>query len=219
MIKLVILDLDGTAVDTLESLAYTSNRVMRSLGLQEMPSDHFKYYAGDGAENMLRRCMKDAGDPEALKLAEALTIYKEEFKTGCTHQVKPYEGLPEVFTRFREQEVSLAICTNKAQPYAEAVIHKVYGKELFQIIMGEGSGYPRKPNPEGVLHIAQQLGVKPEECLYVGDTNTDMKTGLAAGMYTVGVTWGFRPRSELESFAPHRIIDRPEELLDIELSI
>lgn len=218
MVKLVILDLDGTAVNTLESLAYTSNRVMRSLGLKEMPTDHFQYYAGDGAENMLRRCMKDAGDPEALKLKEALAIYKEEFKKGCTYQVKPYEGLPEVFTRLREQGVFLAICTNKAQPYAEKVIHEVYGSELFQIIMGEGSGYPRKPSPEGVLHIAQQLGVVPEDCLYVGDTNTDMKTGLAAGMYTVGVTWGFRPRSELESFSPHQIIDRPDELLDIEIS-
>lgn len=217
MVRLVILDLDGTAVDTLESLAYTSNRVMRSLGLNEMPADHFRYYAGDGAEHMLRRCMKDAGDPEALRLKEALTLYKEEFKTGCTHQVKPYEGLPEVFAKLREQGVSLAICTNKAQPYAEAVIHKVYGEKLFQMILGEGSGYPRKPSPEGVLHIAEQLGVAPGECLYVGDTNTDMKTGMAAGMYTVGVTWGFRPREELELFSPEQIIDRPEELLQIQL--
>lgn len=215
MIRLVILDLDGTAVNTLESLAYTSNRVMRSLGLREMPADHFRYYAGDGAAHMLSRCMKDAGDPEAAGLEDALTLYKEEFKTGCTYQVKPYDGLPEVFAKFRERGVSLAICTNKAQPYAEAVIHKVYGTELFQIILGEGSGHPRKPDPEGVLHIARQLGVKPEECLYVGDTNTDMKTGLAAGMYTVGVTWGFRPREELESFSPDRVIDRPAELLEI----
>ncbi|MGN0293069.1 MAG: HAD family hydrolase [Lachnospiraceae bacterium] len=217
MIKLVIFDLDGTAVDTLESLAYTVNRVMRRLGLREMPVDNFRYYAGDGARKMVKRCLKDAGDPTASHLEEALEIYREEFKRGCTYHVKPFPELTETLEDLREYGVFLAICTNKGQPYAEAVIKKVYGKNMFDYILGEGSGFPRKPEPDGALHIAEHLGVTPEECVYVGDTNTDMKTGLAAEMYTVGVTWGFRTREELESFHPDRVIDRPQELLDIQM--
>ena len=217
MIRLVIFDLDGTAVDTLESLAYTVNRVMKRLGLREMPVENFKYYAGDGARKMIKSCLKDAGDITASHLDEALDIYCEEFKKGCTYHVKPFPGLTETLEDLREYGVQLAICTNKAQMYAESVIKKVYGKNMFDYILGEGSGYPRKPEPDGALHIAEHLGVTPEECLYVGDTNTDMKTGLAAEMYTVGVTWGFRTREELEAFHPHRVIDRPQELLDIQM--
>ena len=128
MIKLVIFDLDGTAVDTLESLAYSVNRVMRRLGLREMPVENFKYYAGDGARKMIKRCLKDAGDPTASRLEDALDIYREEFKKGCTYHVKPFPGLTETLEDLREYGVFLAICTNKGQSYAEAVIKKVYGR-------------------------------------------------------------------------------------------
>ena len=133
MIKLVIFDLDGTAVDTLESLAYSVNRVMRRLGLREMPVENFKYYAGDGARKMIKRCLKDAGDPTASQLEDALDIYREEFKKGCTYHVKPFPGLTETLEDLREYGVFLAICTNKGQSYAEAVIKKVYGKNTVAV--------------------------------------------------------------------------------------
>lgn len=217
MIRLIIFDLDGTIADTLESLAYTTNQVMRRLQLREMPFENFKYYAGKGATHMVKSCLKDAGDPAASHLDEAMQIFWEEFKKGCTYHVKPFPGLTETLEDLRDYGVLLAICTNKAQANAESVIRKVYGKHMFDYILGEGSGFPRKPDPEGALHIAEHLGVTPEECVYVGDTNTDMQTGLAAQMYTVGVTWGFRTRQELEACKPDKIISRPQELLDIEM--
>ena len=217
MIRLVIFDLDGTTLNTLESLAYTANRVMKRLGLSEMPVENFKRYAGDGTHKMLKRCLRDAGDPTASHLEEAYDMYMEEFKTGCTYHVAAYPEMDRTLEDLREYGVQLAICTNKEQSYAEFVIEKIYGKNVFHYILGRGSGYAIKPDPEGALHIAEELGMTPEECMYVGDTSPDMKAGLAAGMYTVGVTWGFRTREDLMKLNPDRIIDHPRELLDIQM--
>lgn len=213
MIKAAIFDLDGTTGDTVESLAWSANACLRQMNLPEQPTENFNYYAGDGARVMLTRCLKDAGDPEGARLEEMLSYYWDVFKDGCTVGVKSYPGLPEVLKELKTQGIRLAICSNKAQLYSELVVEAIYGPELFDQVMGERPDHARKPSPEGPLMIARDFGVLPEQCLYIGDTNTDMLTGLAAGMKTVGVTWGFRTRQELEEAGAQVIIDRAEELL------
>lgn len=217
MIQLIIWDLDGTTADTLESIAHSANICMKNHHLAQMPVDNFRFYAGDGARQMLKRCLKDAGDTNAEYLEQVVEEYWKVFQTGCTYHVKSFKGLPETLEKLKNYGVLLAICTNKAQPYAEAVVEAVYGKDLFNYILGEQEGIPRKPATDGVLKIAEDLGVAPDECVYIGDTNTDMKTGKAAGMYTIGVTWGFRTREELEMYEPDLIINKPEELLELPL--
>jgi phosphoglycolate phosphatase len=215
MIKAAIFDLDGTAADTVESLAWSANVCLRQMGLPEQPTENFNYYAGDGARVMLTRCLKDAGDPEGSRLEEMLSYYWDVFKEGCTVGVQSYPGLPKVLQAMKEKGLKLAICSNKAQLYSQLVVEKVYGKELFDQVMRERPDHARKPSPEGPLMIAGDFCVSPEECLYIGDTNTDMQTGLNAGMKTVGVTWGFRTRQELEESGAQVIIDRAEEILDL----
>jgi phosphoglycolate phosphatase len=217
LIKLIIWDLDGTTADTLESLAHSVNICMRKHNLAQMPIENFRFYAGDGARTMLERCLKDAGDKDGQYLDQVFEEYCQIFHKGCTYRVKSFEGLPETLENLKNYGVLLAICSNKAQPYAEAVVEKIYGKDTFNYILGEQEGIPRKPAADGVLKIAEDLGVDPDECVYIGDTNTDMKTGKAAGMYTIGVTWGFRSREELEQYEPDLIINRPEELLELPL--
>jgi len=217
MKRLIIFDLDGTVGDTLSSLAYTANLCLEKLGLPPSPEENFNFYAGDGARIMLERCLLDVGDKKGEHLEEFLSLYREAFKTGCTYHVKSYPGLPETLARLKEYGMLLAVCTNKAQPYAEAVIHRIYGDSLFDMIVGEQEGIPRKPDPTGVLYIAEKLGATPEECVYVGDSDTDMQTGKNADMYTVGVTWGFRSRSELEAYKPDWIIDTPGQLMELEI--
>ena len=215
MIKAAIFDLDGTVGDTVESLAYSANLCLRQMGLKEQPAENFNYYAGDGAKVMLTRCLKDAGDPEGKRLEEMLSLYWDVFKEGCKVNVKSYPGLPETLRRMKELGLKLAVCSNKAQANSVSVVEAIYGKELFDYIMGERPDHKRKPSPEGPLIIAEAFGIAPEECLYVGDTNTDMETGLAAHMKTVGVTWGFRTRKELLESGAQFLIDRPKELLEL----
>lgn len=217
MIRLVIFDLDGTIVNTLESLAYTANRVMERMGLAQMPSENFRMYAGNGGRKMVSRCLNDAGDSGASRIDEAMKLYAEEFEEGCIYKVKAYPGMEDTLDDLREYGVQLAVCTNKAQKYAQKVTDAVYGHNYFNYVLGDGNGHALKPDPEGLLHIAESLGVTPEECVYVGDSDVDMITGKAAGMYTVGAAWGFRPKSELAACEPDQIIEHPEELLNIQL--
>ncbi|MBQ5950678.1 MAG: HAD family hydrolase [Lachnospiraceae bacterium] len=216
MIKAVIFDLDGTLSDSLESLAWSANAAMAAVdpALVPQPPENFKFYAGDGARVMVARCLADAGDPEGRLLDQVMEVYPVYFKEGCLYHIRAYEGIQEALQALKARGIRLAVCSNKAQPNTEDVIHLLFGKDLFDMLVGASPDLPRKPSPAGPLKVAQAFGLSPEEFLYVGDTNTDVRTGLAAGMHVVGVTWGFRPRTELEEAGAKDIIDRPEELLD-----
>ena len=106
--------------------------------------------------------------------------------------------------------------SNKPDANTKNVIRTVFPEgHLFDWIQGQSEAFPKKPDPAGALHIAEQFGVKPEECMYLGDTSTDMKTGTAAGMYTVGVLWGFRDEQELRENGSDAIARQAEEIADI----
>lgn len=214
MIRACIFDLDGTLADTLESMSSVANKIMESFGLNTLPTDNFRYYSGEGADMLVSRCLKDAGDVELAHFEEAKKLYRERFDADPLYRVTPYRGIPEVLRELKKNGVKLAVCSNKPHEAAVKVIDQLFGKDL-DLVIGQSSRIRRKPAPDAPLKAAGIFGVSPEECLYVGDTRTDMETGKAAGMYTVGVLWGFRGRQELEASGADLIIEKPEELLDI----
>ena len=134
------------------------------------------------------------------------------FKKYCLYQMEPYAGMPDFLKMLKEKGIRIAVVTNKAHDRAVECVETVYGPGFFDKITGEGKGMKCKPDPEGALKTAEEFHVEPSECLYFGDTNTDMKTGINAGMDTVGVLWGFRDREELEAFKPKYIISHPDEI-------
>ena len=211
MIKACIFDLDGTIADTVESIAYAVNRVLVHFGLPARPVEAYNFYAGDGFDMALQRALYDAGDPEGKYLKEGITLGRAWFQEDPLYHVKPYDGMPEVLFELKRQ-VPIAVCSNKPHDAAVHVVESIYGKGFFSWIQGQMEGIPKKPSPIGPLAIAGRFGANPEECLYFGDTNTDMQTGLAAGMYTIGVTWGCRPRSELIENGAVAVIDTPQEI-------
>lgn len=212
MIKCCIFDLDGTLLDTLKALTYTTNLVLEHFGLGPVKEEQMRYFVGDGYQMQLRRALHACMDDNEKHLEESFPLYTRLFAENCMYQVQPYEGIPELLAGFKERGIRIAVLSNK--PHARTVenIEGVFGKGYFDYIAGEQPGIPRKPDPAGVMKILEAFGAKPGECLYLGDTNTDMKTGLGAGLMTVGVTWGFRDREELETFCPHAVIDHPSEV-------
>lgn len=211
--KACIFDLDGTLTDSVKSLAYSVNLTLNVLGYEPQPEERFKQFAGDGRVVLLERALQAAGDTSLVHMEEAVKIYDEYFRKYSMYQVKPYEGIVETLAALTKQQIKLAVLSNKADREAVKVVETVFGRETFQIIRGQRDGVPRKPDPQGAIMIAAELQVSCGECLYIGDTNTDMKTGNRAGMNTVGVTWGFRDRKELEDNHAKYIIDFPKELL------
>ena len=183
-------------------------------GLVQRPVEAFNFYAGDGFDLAVERALKDAGDAELNYLQEGIRLGRAWFNEDPLYHVKPYPNMRETLTALRE-EVPIAVCSNKPHEAAIHVVESVYGPGFFNRIQGQTAEIPRKPSPIGALAIADALGARPEECLYFGDTNTDMQTGNAAGMFTVGVTWGFRPRQELIDNHAMELLDRPEEILTL----
>lgn len=215
MFKAAIFDLDGTLADTVDSMAYCGNRALKELGLPEQPYEEYKHFAGDGVDELIRRALAAAGDTKFVHFDEMGKIYREYFSRDCMYHVLPYDGIIDMLEVLKEKGIKTAVLSNKPDAQAVDVIETLFGKGYFDHIQGQREGIPRKPSPEGALAIADKFRVRPGECLYLGDTDTDMKTGNAAGMYTVGVLWGFRTREELEKNHAMSIVEKPWEILEL----
>lgn len=213
MIRACIFDLDGTLADTLESIAWVANRVLEELGLPPQETERFKTFAGDGGRMLMERCLAASGGSLDL-LDGAEEKYRAEFAAHPMFRTQPYPGIPALLEQMKARGLLLAVCSNKPHAAAVQVVEGLFGPGCFDAVLGQSPERPRKPAPDMPLALAKQLGVRPEECLYLGDTNTDMDTGRAAGMHTVGVLWGFRSRAELEEHGAEFLIARPEEAED-----
>ena len=218
MIKACVFDLDGTLCDTLESMAISANQCMAPFGYEPLPADNFRYYAGDGAKTLLERALKDAGDVELEHLEEVFQAYRSIFDRDCTYKVRIYDGITEALNQLKANGMKLAVLSNKPHAQTVKVIEKLFGTDLFDHVQGQKDDIPKKPDPAGAFAIANAFGVSTEECMYVGDTNVDMQTGNSAGMFTVGVLWGFRTREELMEHNAHALADNPIDLIRLSQS-
>lgn len=215
MYKCCIFDLDGTLLNTLQALSYCSNKALRKYGLGEVPTEEFKWMVGDGYRNQIKRALTYLGDEELIHWEEACQDYMEIFSKNSLYQVAPYEGIMEMIRELKDLGMKLAVLSNKPNGQTIVNMETIFGKGYFDFVAGQIDGVPKKPDPSGALRIAEKFGCEPQECLYIGDTNTDMKTGISAGMATVGVLWGFREREELEAFAPFAIVEHPQQIVDL----
>ena len=212
MYKCCIFDLDGTLINTVHALNRTINLTLEAMGLEGIDEAHTKVFVGEGYRKYVERALIYRGDETLSGLSRALPLYCRIFEENCLYRIEAYDGMKELLAFLKERGIRIAVLTNKAQAQAVDNIETVYGKGYFDLITGEHPGMKRKPDPEGALYTARTLKADPGECLYVGDTNTDMMTGAAAGMDTMGVTWGFRPRTELEEFHPAHIVDNATDI-------
>lgn len=214
MKKAVIFDLDGTLADSLESIAYCTNRAIGRYGFAPFETERFKYFVGDGAAELIRRALKAAGDEELACYDKVKAEYDVIFEADCMYKVVPYDGIVELLHTLREKGIKTAVLSNKPHERTQDVISKLFDDGMFNVVQGQMEGINRKPSPDGVHYIAKQLGITVEDIVYVGDTNTDMQTGKSAGAFTVGVLWGFRDRKELEENHADAIIAAPHELMN-----
>lgn len=213
MIKACIFDLDGTIADTVESIAVAGNRLLEHYGLPVQPVKDYNFYAGDGADELVKRILRAAGGTDKVDYEEARVLYRRWFGENPLYHVKPFDGIVDLLKGLKKEKIKIAVFSNKPHQAAVEVVEQIFGKDMFDRVQGQTREIPRKPSPIGALAIAKELEVSTEECLYLGDTDTDMETGKAAGMFTAGVTWGFRPRTELEEHDAGMIVDRPEQVL------
>lgn len=215
MYKVCIFDLDGTLTDTVESLTYSVNATLSELGLSQITEEQCKAFVGSGARKLIERSLKAAGDPELLHVENAMEVYGRVFKENCTYHVAPYEGIVEMLDVLKALGVRLAVLSNKPHLQTKDVVATFFGADIFTCVQGQQEGIPRKPDPAAVFMIAKELNVATKECLYIGDSDVDMQTGNAAGVTTIGVTWGFRSREVLKENGAAYIVDKAQEIISI----
>lgn len=211
--KACIFDLDGTLTNTLESMTYSVNLTLEEMGLSKITKDQCRLFVGNGARVLMEKSLKAAGDTDASRIEEGMEIYGRIFDQNCTYHVTPYEGIPEMLKALKDKGIQLAVLSNKPDRQTVKVVKAIFGEELFDYAQGQKEGIRRKPEPDGVWYLMEQMHVSKEECLYIGDSEVDAATGRNAGLKMIGVLWGFRDRKTLETAEVDDLIDRPDELL------
>lgn len=210
----VIFDLDGTLIDSLGDLADSMNDVLRSLGHPTHPRASYRRFVGDGMVNLVRRSLPPAAAGD-FSVEEALRQMRDAYRRRWLDTTVPYNGIPELLSELRALELRTAVLSNKPEAAACELVHRLFPEHPFDRVRGASPDIPLKPDPTAAFMILSEIDVQPRDALYLGDTNTDMQTGRRAGMFTVGVTWGFRDEGELRSSGAQSIIHHPLELLHV----
>lgn len=215
MYKACIFDLDGTLTDTLDSLTFSVNETLKEMGLSSISAAQCRQFVGNGARVLMEKALRTNGDEQLERIEEAMAVYGRIFDANCTYHVVPYQGITQMLEEMNEKGLKLAVLSNKPHAQAVHVVETIFGKETFEWIQGQRDGIPRKPDPTAALRIAEQLGAEAFETVYIGDSEVDIATGMAAHMKTIGVTWGFRGRAVLEQSGAGCIVDSPDEIMKL----
>ncbi|MBE6201679.1 MAG: HAD family hydrolase [Rikenellaceae bacterium] len=218
--RLVIFDLDGTLLNTIADLAQAVNQALVACGFEPHPTEAYRFFVGDGVAKLFERALP----PEhrsADDIANIRSHFMPYYEAHNADLSRPYDGVVELLAELTARGVAVAVASNKYDAATQKLVAHYFGSTTFAAVFGQREGVPVKPNPQIVADVVQKAaengkleGLRPEEVLYVGDSNVDMLTAHNAGVDVVGVSWGFRPREELAAHSPMAIIDHPMELLD-----
>ena len=214
MIKLCIFDLDGTVLDTVHTIAYYGNYALSKHGIDPIEVKEYNYFAGNGAVNLIKRALRFRNALTDDTFEKVFADYNAAYNADTSYLTAPFDGIVDTLDAMKSRGVKMAILSNKPHFATCGVITSLFGEGYFDRVYGQREDVPIKPDPTAVYQIIHELQVKPEECLYIGDTGTDMKTGKNAGLRTVGVLWGFRGKEELVENGADVIIETPQELLN-----
>ena len=214
MIKLCIFDLDGTVLDTVHTIAYYGNFALQKHGIEPIEDKEYNYFAGNGAVNLIKRALRFRNCLTDEIFEKVFSDYNAAYNANTSYLTAPFDGIKETLDAIKSLGIKMAILSNKPHFATCGVITELFGEGYFDVVYGQREDVPIKPDPTAVLGIMGEMDATAEQCLYIGDTGTDMKTGKNAGLCTVGVTWGFRGKDELLENGADIIIEKPCQLLD-----
>ena len=212
--KAVLFDLDGTLLDTIDDLADSMNAALEQLGFPGHGVNKHRFFVGDGVNTFARRALPEGRRDDAT-VTRCVKLLQAEYANRWNAKTKPYDGIADMLTALAARGLALVVLSNKPDDFTKLCVEKLLAGWKFDVIQGVADGFGPKPDPTGALKIAETIGIAPCEFLYLGDTNTDMKTAVAAGMYPVGATWGFRQADELTENGAKTLIKHPTDLLKI----
>ena len=212
MKKLVLFDLDGTLINSIDDLADSTNYALQQCGLPLHTVDEYKYFVGNSVDPLIRRALPEEEKENQELFDRVKKIYLSYYAAHSKDKTRPYPGISDLLSRCNKAGVLVAVVSNKPDDITADVVRYYFPQIHFAATMGPKEGIPKKPDPAGVFKIEEYLGLAPEDFLYVGDTSVDMRTGKNAGLFTVGVLWGFRTGDELCGAGASYLVRSPEDI-------
>ncbi len=209
--KLAVFDLDGTLLNTIADLAAATNHALSALGYPIHKTEAYNFFVGNGINKLFERALPEESrtEQEIRKVRELFIPYYNEHNADLS---EPYEGIPELLETLQKQGLRLAVASNKYQEATTFLVKRYFPNVNFISVLGQREGIPAKPHPYIIEETIRTAEVNREEVVYIGDSCVDMETGRNAGVSTVGVTWGFRPKAELKVYKPAYIAQTAEEV-------
>lgn len=214
-VQAICFDLDGTLLNTIDDIADAVNAALRKAGFKEYPIAAYKYFVGDGMKKLAKHVLPSDVSDDIDFVAKFLEEMQKQYKLYWDKKTKAYDGIPELLNELQKRNIKCAIVSNKPHEFTLLNAAKFLSEWKFDVILGATTEIAKKPDSAMSHEVARRLSLDPKECMHVGDTGTDMLTARNAGMYAVGVTWGFREYDELEVSGAHSIIHHPSELLSL----
>jgi len=208
--KAYIFDLDGTLLDTLDDLVDSVNYTLTMYGMPARTKEEIRSFVGNGMLMLIRRSVPQ--NLPDIMVKKIMNDYKEHYGTHNMIKTKPYKGIPEALDILKKRGIKLAVISNKADVHTKYLCeHFFFG--VFDLVYGERAGIAKKPAPDSLLAVIDELGLKKEDCVYVGDSEVDVETSANAGVDCLSVSWGFRDISQLSSCGARHIITDTSEMI------
>ena len=208
---LIIFDLDGTLLDTLDDLAAAANHALSAFGFPARTRDEVRRFVGNGVAKLIERAVPE-GTPDDV-CARVLAEFRSFYSGHLDVHTRPYEGITELLEALRAAGIRIAVNSNKPDAASKALIERHFGK-LVDRVQGETAGVPKKPAPDGAQAVMAALDATPARTLYVGDGDADLMTAENAGLDCAWVSWGFRTARELAGLKIPRAFDSAQALGD-----
>ena len=214
MKQLVIFDLDGTLIDTIADLAAATNHALTKNGFPTHEAEAYRFFVGNGVNKLFERALPEGEktDENILRIRKDFLPYYDKHNTDLS---RPYPDIPELLEYIQSMGILLAVASNKYQTATEKLIAHYFSGIRFSIVLGQRENIPIKPDPAIINRILSATNVQKEDTIYIGDSGVDMQTANNSGVDGIGVTWGFRPRTELEAFNPKYIVDKTQEIIPL----
>ena len=211
--KGIIFDLDGTLVNSLEDISDAMNIVLKDLNYPTHTYDTYQYFIGSGLRNLVSKALPVSNNSdEQIQICFESMI--NEYRKICTLKTKPYEGIVELLHNLTSQNIKLAVFSNTADELTKKIASEIF-PDYFDTAVGLSTEALKKPNPFEAIEIGKIWNLKPEEILFVGDSDIDMQTAINANMLPVGVSWGYRTKDELLASGAKLVINNASELIEI----
>lgn len=215
MKKLVIFDLDGTLINSIDDLADSTNYALAQCDLPLHTVAEYKYFVGNAVDMQIRRALPKADQDNQVLFQQVKDLYLPYYALHSRDKTAPYDGITSLLQQCAEMGILIAVVSNKPHAITNDVVNYFFPKISFATIIGQKDGIPKKPDPAGVNEVLKITGISRADTLYVGDTWVDMETAKNSGVESCGVLWGFRLRDELEEHGATFIAENTAELFRI----